>query len=102
MLLPVGKETLTPSTTVPLYATKPCIRFEKQQNFWMIYVEGADIRWDDSAPPPAEQQLVLSSSVGIRLADGHILEYDGDFKNWRCIAVSGTPTVYIYKYVREI
>jgi len=57
-----------------------------------IYVEGADIRWVDH---PAD---TLSSSEGIRLGDGKSLRYQGDFKNWRCIAVSGTPTVRVKPY----
>lgn len=96
-LRPVGKETLSPGTTTPLFSTAKPQLDGVGMNMWLITVEGADIRWTDG--DTNTPQIVLSATVGAKLGDGKQMEYRGDFATWRCIAVSGTPTVYIYKYV---
>jgi len=81
-------EVLTGSSTVQKMtnnATKPIAYVD-------IYVEGADIRWVDHPDD------TISASVGTRLGDGKSLRYDGDFSQWRFVAVSGSPTVRIHKY----
>lgn len=106
-LLPVGHELLSPTTSATAKIVKETFRGQPiRPNYFLIQPEGADIRWLDLIPGLQEGNLlegslVLSSTVGMRLGDGKILEYRGDWKNFTCIAVSGTPSVWVYKYVES-
>ncbi len=84
----LGVEVLSPTTT----AVKKMNNAGKALAYVLIVAEGADIRWTDD---PSE---TLSSTDGTKLGEGIALLYEGDYSSWRCIAVSGTPTVRIHKY----
>jgi hypothetical protein len=68
----------------------------KPMSYALIQPSGAGIRWTD------RPDFTLTDTAGMLLSDGDTLVYEGDFANWRCIAASGTPSVFIYKYNRQV
>jgi ABC-type uncharacterized transport system YnjBCD permease subunit len=81
--------TLTPTTTVAATLDLASVQSISQI---IIQPETTSIRWTD------DPNFALSSTVGMVLAAGDTLVFQGDWKNFRCMAASGTPNVWVYVY----
>ena len=86
----LGAQSLSPTTSAIKVIDFAGIEYAISEI--IIQPETDPIRWTD------DPDLALSSSVGMVLAAGDTLVFQGDWKNFRCVAASGTPTVWVYIY----